>query len=417
MKIDPKKLTLFLLFLTAFFNYADRYMLGILIPDIKADMNLSDTQIGFMTGIAFTLFYATLGIPIARLADIYSRRKIISFALGIWSLMTVLCGAAQNFVQLTIARVLVGVGEAGCTPPSQSIVSDTFQRNERSKALSIVALGSPVGLLLGFLLGGWITDLYGWRIALFAFGIPGIILAIFVFYFLKEPLRGESDGSIDDGERESFRKVFIFLLSKPTFRNCVLGQSVHGIVYLSLIGWLPSFFNRTHDLSISEIGTWLAFVLGFSQLAGIYLGGVLGDRLGSKDPRWYLWISGYTILIATPFYLIVFLWPTPQIAFFALTIPFFLSVMQAGPSYNVIQTIAGPKNRAVASAINILVINIIAGGIGPQVVGILSDSFVNNYGDASLKYSLLVVSLICSIWAWVHFTLASKTVRDEIKVN
>ena len=171
MKIDPKKLTLFLLFLAAFFNYADRYMLGILIPDIKTDMNLSDTQIGFMTGVAFTLFYATLGIPIARIADIYSRKKIISFALGIWSLMTVLCGAAQNFIQLTIARILVGVGQAGCTPPSQSIVSDTFQRNERSKALSIVALGSPVGLLMGFLLGGWITDLYGWRIALFAFGI------------------------------------------------------------------------------------------------------------------------------------------------------------------------------------------------------------------------------------------------------
>ena len=417
MNIKTKKITLLLLFSAAFFNYADRYMLGILIPDIKNDMNLSDTQIGFMTGIAFTLFYATLGIPIARMADIYSRRKIISCALFIWSLMTAVCGIAQNFVQLTIARVLVGVGEAGCTPPSQSIVSDTFHKNERSKALSMVALGSPAGLLIGFLVGGWITDFYGWRVALFAFAIPGIILSIFIFFLLKEPMRGESDGSLDDGERKPFWNVFYTLLSKPTFRNCALGQATHGIVYLSLINWLPSFFNRTHGLSIGEIGTWLAFVLGFSQLGGIYLGGVLGDRLGSKDPRWYLWISGYTILLATPFYFIIFLYPNPQVAFFVLMFPFFLSVMQAGPSYNVIQTIAGSKNRAVASAINILIINIIAGAIGPQIVGLLSDQLANIYGESSLKYALLSVSIICSIWASIHFTLASRTIRDEINTN
>ena len=407
------RLLLGLLFVVALFNYADRYMLGILIPDIKAELALSDSQIGFMTGIAFTVFYATLGLPIARLADSYSRRKIITAALGLWSAMTAVCGLAQSFVQLTIARVLVGVGEAGSTPPSHSIIADAFPKSKRAKALAIYALGSPSGLLVGFLIGGWLTANYGWRTALFAFGIPGALFAIVVFFKLREPRRGQSDGVVVDDARPGFWEVFRLLLGRASFRHCVLGVAVHGIVYIGLITWIPSFFARTHDLGIAEIGAWLAAVLGLSQLAGIYVGGVLGDRFGSKNPQWYLWIAGYGVLISAPFFVAVFLSSVPTIALLALAIPFFFAVMQAGPSYAVIQGVSGPRMRAMGSAINILIINLIGGGLGPQIIGSASDLLTPRYGDDGLRYALLGTSVFFSTWAWVHFALAARTVRAD----
>jgi MFS family permease len=412
---STRRLTLALLFGAALFNYGDRYMLAILIPDIKADLDLSDTQIGFLTGLAFTLFYATLGIPIARLADVHSRRTIISVSLVVWSAMTAICGLAQNFAQLTLARILVGVGEAGCTPPSHSIVSDTFPRAERAKALATYALGSPAGLLLGFLIGGWLTSEFGWRIALLAFGLPGLLFAAVIFFNLKEPARGHSDGIEIDDDRPPFWTVFRLLLGRRSFRHCVLGVSIHGIVYIGVVNWLPSFFVRTHGLGIAEVGVWLAFSLGLSQLTGIYLGGVIGDRYGAKDPRWYMWIAGFAILAGGPFFALVFLWPTPYVAFAALAIPFFLGVLQAGPTYTVIQTVAGPRMRSMASAINILIINMIGGGLGPLVIGSLSDWLRPEYGDDGLTYALLGVSIIFSTWAWAHFMIAAQSVQADIE--
>ena len=414
--VSTRRLTLALLFGAALFNYADRYMLAILIPDIKADLDLSDTQIGILTGLAFTLFYATLGIPIARLADVFSRRMIVSIALAVWSAMTAVCGLTQTFLQLTVARVLVGVGEAGCTPPSHSMIADTFPRAERAKALARYALGSPTGLLLGFLIGGWLTSAFGWRIALIAFGLPGIIFAYVIWRKLKEPPRGHSDGVVIDEDRPPCWSVFRLLLGRRSFLHCVLGVSIHGIVYLGVVNWLPSFFVRSHGLGIAEVGVWLAFVLGLSQLAGIYMGGVWGDRFGATDPRWYMWIAGYAILIGGPFFALVFLWPTPYVAFIALAIPFFLGVVQAGPSYTVIQTVAGPRMRAMGSAINILIINMIGGGLGPLIIGGLSDWLTPELGDDGLRYALLGTSIVFSTWAWGHFMLSARTVRRDIEL-
>ena len=187
------RFVLTLLFLVSLFNYLDRWMLAILLPDIKSDLNLSDSEIGFISGIAFSLFYALMGIPIARLADRYSRRVIVSTAMAVWSAMTAICGLAQSFWQLALARVMVGVGEAGATPPSHSLISDLYPKDRRAFALAIYALGSPLGIFLGFLLGGWLTQEFGWRVALFSFGIPGLILAFVVFAKLPEPKRGAAD--------------------------------------------------------------------------------------------------------------------------------------------------------------------------------------------------------------------------------
>ncbi len=328
--------------------------------------------------------------------------------------MTALCGLTQTFAQLTAARVLVGVGEAGCTPPSHSMIADTFPRAERAKALATYALGSPAGLLLGFLIGGWLTSTFGWRIALIVFGLPGLVYAFVIWRNLTEPDRGYSDDVEIDQDRPPFWSVVRLLLGRPSFRHCVLGVSIHGIVYLGVVNWLPSFFVRAHGLGIAEIGVWLAFVLGLSQLSGIYLGGILGDRFGAKDPRWYMWIAGYAILAGGPFFALVFLWPTPTAAFIALAVPFFLGVVQAGPTYTVIQTVSGPRMRAMGSAINILIINMIGGGLGPLIIGGLSDWLSPDLGDDALRYALLGTSIVFSTWVWAHFMLAARSVQRDI---
>ena len=229
-------------------NYADRYVIGILLPQIKSDLALTDTQIGFITGAAFTVFYALLGVPIASLADRRSRRKIIAVALALWSLMTCLCGLARSFVQLAIFRVLVGVGEAGCTPPSHSLISDYFAPRERAMAMAVLGLGSSLGVFLAFLIGGWITDAYGWRVTLVSFGAPGVLIALVVYFTLRDPPRGHSDSLQVAAEAPRMYPAFRGLWAKGTFRYMVLGGSLYGMVSTALLAWLPSFYTRTHGL-------------------------------------------------------------------------------------------------------------------------------------------------------------------------
>ena len=223
-----------LLLLVMTCNYADRYVIGILLPQIKSDLALTDTQIGFITGAAFTVFYALLGVPIASLADRRSRRKIIAWALALWSLMTCLCGLARSFVQLAVFRVLVGIGEAGCTPPSHSLVSDYFSARERALAMAVLGLGSSLGVFLAFLVGGWITDTYGWRVTLVSFGAPGMLIALVVYGTLRDPPRGHSDGVQAAAKAPAMFPAFRKLWAKKTFRYMVLGGSMYGMVSTAL---------------------------------------------------------------------------------------------------------------------------------------------------------------------------------------
>ena len=428
-----------LLFLVSFFNYMDRYMLAVLLPAIKADLQLSDTQIGFITGLAFTLFYATMGIPIARLADRYSRKNIIAIALTVWSAMTALCGLAQNFVQLAVARVMVGVGEAGASPPSHSLIADLFPVEKRARAISIYTLGAPVGILIGFMLGGWITQFYGWRAALFTVGIPGILVALAVYRKLHEPERGAADGlartvepqsqpsflrkqesSTEDGlprtpEMPPFRVTLKTLMASPTFRHLSFATGLYTVLWLGVVQWLPSYFTRSFGLEIGEVGTWLAIILSVSQIIGMLLGGWLADRLGAGDLRWYVWVPSLAILISTPMFALTFLTQNPMVAFLSLFLPFMIGVMQGPPSFAVAQGLADIRMRAMAAALLLLITNLIGGGIGPQAVGIMSDYFAEAYSRDSLRYSLLAVSLVFGLWSSLHYFLAGKTIRREFR--
>lgn len=249
VSVIDQRVTMVLLFLVSLCNYLDRYMLGVLLPDIKADLHLSDGELGFIGGTAFTIFYAVMGIPIGRLADKQSRRLVLVTALSLWSAMTALCGAAQNFIQLALARILVGVGEAGATPPAHSLIADLFPVRQRAGALAVYTLGSPIGILIGFSAAGLISASLGWRWALILLGLPGLLLAGAVFLFLTEPREGRpsttATGDTHAPEFASLRQVMGTLLRCATFRHTSLGTAFYTVLWMGLVAWLPSFFVRT----------------------------------------------------------------------------------------------------------------------------------------------------------------------------
>jgi len=402
-----------LLFLVGLLNYLDRYLIAILLPDIKLELGLSDTQIGVITGVAFSIFYAAMGIPVARLADRFSRRVILSGALVAWSAMTAVCGLAQNFVQLLIARIMVGVGEAGATPSSHSLISDYYPREERATALAVHTMTTPAGVMLGFLIGGLITEHFGWRSALFAFGLPGVGIALIVYVLLKEPRRGAADGQAVHAEAPPFWPAWRALLGRKTFFHLCMAGGSFSFMFLAVIQWLPSFFDRTHALGTAEIGTWLAFVIGIPQTLGLLTGGYLADRLARVDLRRPLWMSSGVVLSSAPFYFVVFLSDSSTVAFLALCPPFFLGLMQGGAQFSAIQNVAGVRMRAVAAGTILLFLNLI-GGLGPLAVGVASDVLRPTLGDDALRYALLVIAVGGAVWTATHFYLASRTVRDDI---
>ena len=281
---DYKKYILFTLLVVYMFNFVDRQIVALLMEPIKQDLGLSDTQLGFMSGIAFAIFYTTLGIPIARLADRSHRVNIISVAIAVWSGMTVLSGMAANFWQLVIARVGVGIGEAGCTPPAHSLISDYFPKEERSRAISIYMMGVPLGILVGFLVGGWINQLYGWRMAFIALGVPGLIMAVIVKLTVREPIRGQHDSaSIDHQQQVSLMQTVAYLWRKASFRYLVTAMALTAFVGSGVGQWQAVFFIRNHGMNTGELGTWLSLTSGFCGAVGIYLGGYLCQRFGADN--------------------------------------------------------------------------------------------------------------------------------------
>jgi predicted MFS family arabinose efflux permease len=282
------------------FNFIDRQILSILLESIKLDLKLSDTSLGLLTGFAFALFYATLGIPIAKYADYGNRRNLISIAIAVWSFMTALSGLAQNFFHLLFARIGVGVGEAGCSPPAHSMISDYFPANIRSTALGIYSLGIPFGIMFGLFAGGWINEYFGWRIAFFVVGIPGLFLAILFRYSVKEPIRGQAEGRSDTKDQPTILETVKYLLKKKSFVHLAFGAALAAFVGYGAVTWLPSFFQRSYGMQTGEVGWYLGLILGIPGGIGIFLGGYLSDYFGSKDIRWYLWTVAIAMAITTP---------------------------------------------------------------------------------------------------------------------
>lgn len=408
--------TLALLFVISLFNYTDRYMIAILLPNIKQDFGLSDTQMGVLTGIAFTLFYVVCGVPIARLADQASRKKILAISLALWSLMTAACGLAQNFVQLLIARMLVGIGEAGSSPPSYSVISDIYPAHRRATAMAVYLAGAPMGILIGFTLGGWLAVEYGWRYALVAVGVPGLVFALLLLWLFKEPQRGAVDG-VATAHAVPFWEGLLTLLQNRTFRHAALGSAFYNALAVTYVNWMPSFFIRSHGMGVKETGVTLALIFGLAQIVGLLSGGYFSDRLARFDVRWYLRVPAIVMLLAAPIFMLSLFVQSTTTALVCLAIPLLIGGMQVSPVFAITPSLVDVRMRAVASAVLILIINLVSGGVGPVAVGFLSDLLTQDYGAHSLKYSLLIITPIFSLWATLHYYLGSRHIRADIRAR
>lgn len=402
------------LMLVYIFNFVDRQILAILQESIKNDLDLSDSQLGLIGGFAFALFYATLGIPIARLADRYSRAKIIALALATWSAMTALCGMANSFATLALARIGVGVGEAGCSPPAHSLISDFFEQERRATALSIYALGIPIGVMFGYLAGGWINEFFGWRIAFMVVGLPGVLLAVFVYFFLREPPRGMSEKQIEaTAEQPAMMDVFHVLWSRRSFRHMSIAAGLHAFVGYGAGQWLPSYFQRVHEMPSGELGTWLALLAGIMGGLGTFLGGYLTDKYGVDDKRWYMWIPGLSLVALTPFVVTAMLIDMPRVALLIYAIPAMIGSFYLGPTFSMTQSLVSVRMRAVAAAVLLFILNLIGLGAGPALVGFMSDLLEPTFGIQALRYALLI-AFMANLWSALHYFIAAKYIREDL---
>ncbi len=400
------------------FNFIDRQILSILIESIKDEIELSDAQLGFLGGIAFALFYTFAGIPIARWADRGSRRTIIALSVLIWSLFTAFTGAARNFSMILLARVGVGIGEAGCSPPAHSLISDFFPPERRGTALSIYSLGIPIGASLGTLIGAWVGQAFGWRTAFVVVGVPGILLALLVRMTLREPVRGRAEATAPvESDGESVREVLRFMAGLRSFWHLAFAGSLHAFVGYGAAYFVPSFFARVHGMGLAERGSWLA-AIGLVAVVGTYMGGWLGDRLAPRDVRWYLWVPAIATIVGVPIGLGYYLSPNPYVALLMFGIPAGIAgPMYLGPTFAMTQTLVNPHMRATASAILLFLLNLIGLGIGPWFVGYLSDALAPQYGDESLRWALVSIVSIGNAWAAIHYLLAARTLKSDLTLK
>ena len=409
-----RMLVLAMLVLVYTFNFIDRQIVGILAVPIKADLGLTDTQLGLMGGLAFALFYTLLGIPIAMLADRSNRTAIMTVALVFWSAMTAVCGFAQNFWQLFLARLGVGVGEAGGVAPAYSLVADYFPPHQRARALGVYSFGVPIGSSLGILFGGVIASLVDWRTAFIVVGVAGIVLAPIFKAVVREPSRGRFDAKGATGAPVGFGEVMRVLLSKRSFWGLSFGASASSMMGYGMFFWLPSFFVRSYQLTLLEASLYYGAILLVGGIAGIWMGGSLADRFGASKRRMYAIIPAVAFLATIPFYVGAVLSGSLAVSFLLFLVPTALGLVWLGPVLSSIQHVVPPHMRATASAVFLFVNNLIGIGLGTVALGALSDALSAQFGADSLRYAILAGTVFYLVAASLFMLSAKRLERDWV---
>jgi predicted MFS family arabinose efflux permease len=393
------------------FNHIDRQVLLILLEPIKTELGLKDTQLGLLTGLGFAAVYATLGIPVALWADRGCRRDIIALSLSVWSFMTVLSGFAQSFTHLLLARIGVGVGEAGGTPPATSMIADLYEPSRRATALGVYTLGIGLGVLAGFPLGGLVYESFGWRAAFFVAGVPGLLLALVVRLTVAEPRRGASEpgGPKLKAAPLPAARTFAFMLSQSSFLWLLAGCMLICVSANAFLAWTAPFLIRTHHIAVGEVGLILGLLVGGLGGAGAVLIGMLCDRMSKKDLRWRPWTILICGVLSLPFAWLFLNADSPGGAYLANIIPSFVGLIYASIAYTASQELVGVRMRAVASAFTLFCLTLLGIGGGPTLVGFLSDHFAATNPESSLRRALETMlilnalSLVCLFMASIGY--------------
>jgi len=403
-----------MLFFVSVSSYMDRFVLSILQEPIKQEFGLTDTQLGLMTGTAFVVLYSTLGIPIAQWADRGNRRTIMTACIAIWSLMTAGCGIAQNYVQLLLARVGVGIGEAGTLPPSHSLIGDYFPPQGRSAALAVLTFGSSTGIALGTWLGGAIAEAFGWRVAFIAVGLPGVLLALAVRLVIREPrivngvLRPPTQKSPVDFS------AIPELLSKRPYVHLVAAMTVYYAIIGGALGFLPPHFSRALGVGLADIGTYYGWSTAIAAGIGTLSGGPFADYLSRRDPRWMVYIPAIAMVVVLPLFIAMLLADDFFVAIGFYFVAWILLAAGYPPIFAAVQGVAGAGNRAMAVAVLFLVSILVGYGVGPVAVGAISDALEPEVGVDSLRYAMLCAFMLL-LWSSFHFWRASKSFLDHFE--
>jgi MFS family permease len=419
-----------LLLVIYIFNFLDRQVVNILAEPIKQDLNLKDWQLGMMSGFAFAVFYTVLGVPIARLAETRNRGLIIASALAAWSGFTVLCGQAQNFLQLCLFRIGVGVGEAGCTPPAHSLISDYVPKEKRASALAFYSMGVPLGSLLGMAMGGVIADAYGWRIAFLVAGAPGLILAVLAAFTLRETRsRLAADVAAARADQPSFGESMRHLAGKRTFWLLAFAAAIKSFISYGHAPFTASFFLRNHGEEVSGLasgfglqsvgflGLAIGLISGICGALSSITGGWIADKVGARDVRNILIAPALAVSISVPAFIAAMLADSAVVALALLMIPYLLNYFWYGPVYSTAQSIVPPNMRATSAAVLLFIVNLIGLGLGPLLVGVLSDVYAEGMGlgvAEGVRWSLITASLF-GLLSGALFWMARKSIKSDLE--
>jgi MFS family permease len=395
-------------------HYTDRALINLLLQPIKEDLHLSDTSLGFLSGIAFGLFYATLGVPVARLADRGNRVTITSIAIALWGVTVMSCMFVVNFAQLVAARVAAAVGEAGCMPPTYSLLGDYFPRAvERTRAMTLYWLGSPIAALVSFVAGGWINDRYGWRVAFLVIGLPAIFIAVLVKLTIVEP-RAAATANPISRPLPPMSEVLRLLWRQHTTRHLTIAIVLLLTLGMGMNPWYAAFMVRSHGMSTADLGVWLGIIFGGGGIAGILLGGYVATRWFASDEARQLRASAVSVGLLLPCFVLFLTLPERHQALCALVPLVTVFNFFIAPAFALLQRLVADEMRATTLAVVMLLANLIGMGGGPQIVGLLSDALRPALGSASLRYAMLAMSLI-ALWATYHFWQAASAVNQNLR--
>jgi predicted MFS family arabinose efflux permease len=446
---SPRTLwALFLLTMVAMFSIADRAILAIVQEPIKHELKLTDGDLGLLNGVAFAVLYAFVGLPVARWSETRNRTHLLSFVVGVWSLVTAMFGLATGFVQLMMARALVGAAESGSAPMSHSLLSDTFARHARARAMSLYSAGIPLGLLFGGALGGYAAHHWGWRVAFFVVGLPGVVLGLLIGFTTREPPRGQHDNIDMSLEAPSFMETLRRLTRKPTFNHIVWASGTAGFAIYGVNAFIASYFIRQHAMNLGQVGFLVGTGQGIAGLVGTLAGGLICDHYAVRDLRAYMWVPIVSLGVAGVLFIAAFSVGDTNVAVGLMIAAYFFSGAKTGPSWAATQNLAHPRSRAVAAAIVTLTITFVGSGLGPTAVGYLSDYLAGHFFPAALGHyaqlcpggrpspanvarlgeacrvasaggvrGALILAAAVFLWATLHYVFGLKTVRKDMEAD